>query len=114
MMNKSLAAIPVLIIAWAGPAFAATDAVALADAKHCTACHDAKAEKYGPSFRDIARRFRGLNNAKPMLVRIVQSGTDTPSAVYHWGASKMPPDSVRAPVSEAESEVLVDYVLSVQ
>jgi hypothetical protein len=32
--------------------------------------------------------------------------------VYHWGATKMPAASARAPVSKEEAEVLAEYVLS--
>jgi len=115
MMKTTLAATLLGFAACCAPVLAADDPAALADAKHCTVCHDTKVDKVGPSFRDIARRFKGLNNARPMLVRVVQaSGTDTPSTPYHWGATKMPPAGVRVPVSEAEAGILVDYILGIQ
>jgi len=42
---------------------------------------------------------------------VVQSGTDGQSVAFHWGASTMPPDNVREPVTEAEAQILVDYIL---
>ena len=87
------------------------DPVALAGAKQCFICHDDKSEMMiGPPFRDIARRYKGVSNAKAMLVEVIQSGTD--GAAHHWAASKMPAASARVPVSKEEAEVLAEYVLS--
>jgi cytochrome c len=94
------------------PALAASSGEELAKGKHCLVCHDVKTQKFAPSFTDISHRFHGLNNAKPMLVRVVQTGTASPPTVFHWVNSTMPPESVRIPVSDAEAEQLVDYVLS--
>jgi cytochrome c len=96
----------------AAPALAASSGEELAKEKHCFVCHDVKAQKFAPSFTDISRRFHGLANAKPMLVRVVQTGTGSPPTVFHWGNSTMPPDNTRIPVSDAEAEQLVDYILS--
>lgn len=85
----------------------------LARAKGCFACHAVETESAAPSFRDIARRFGGLANAKLMLVPIVHTGTDRP-AVYHWGSANMPPEGARRPVTNEEAEALVDYILSVK
>ena len=112
-----LAAIGALFVALAAGTAAAADAPAmspkdLATAKHCDVCHDPQMPKVGPAFRDVARRYAGLNNAQDMLARIIRTGSGSPSAVYHWSASQMPPDSVRVPVSDAEASVLANYVLS--
>ena len=80
--------------------------------EECFTCHDAKSELIGPSFSDIARRFKGVSNAETMLAGVIQSGTDRPGVVYHWGATKMPPASARVAVSNDEAEVLAEYVLS--
>ena len=84
------------------------DPVALAGAKQCFVCHDGKSQvMMGPSFRDIARRYKAVSNAKSMLAEVIQSGTEG-----RWAASKMPATSDRAPVSKEEAEVLAEYVLS--
>lgn len=85
----------------------------LAKAKGCFVCHNVETEGVAPSFRDIARRFGGLTNAKLMLVPIVHTGTDRP-AVYHWGSANMPPEGARRPVTNEEAEALIDYILSVK
>jgi len=91
----------------ASPAMGA-DPVALAGAKQCFICHDGKLEMMiGPPFKDIARRYKGVSNAKATVVEVIQSGTQG-----HWAASKMPDASRRVAVSKEEAEVLAEYVLS--
>jgi cytochrome c len=113
MFNKSLCIASIFIFAHVSTAYA-VEGAALADAKGCMSCHSLKTETIGPSFRDISRRFHGLKNAKPMLVRVVQTGTDTASVPYHWGSIKMPSVSARVPVTQEEAEQLIDYVLSIR
>jgi cytochrome c len=104
------ATLSLALIVGSAPVYA-DDAAALAKAKHCFECHGAKTEGVGPSFTDIARRFSGLKNAKSMLVSVIEAGSDSPTAIYHWSHIKMPPAAVRVPVSKAEAGVLADYVL---
>lgn len=122
MKRLALMLFAISSVAMAGAAMAQTDAPAtpVADAsaliksKHCFVCHDEKMHKIGPAFRDVSRRYRGLKNAKERLVRIIHGGSDTPTAVYHWGDTTMPPESVRIPVSDAEAAILADYILQLK
>ena len=110
-MRKSMITLMLCAGALAGPALGA-DPVALAGAKQCFICHDGKSEvrsMIGPPFKDIARRYKGVSNAKSMLVDAIQNGTEG-----HWAAGKMPAASQQAPVSKEEAEVLAEYVLSVE
>jgi cytochrome c551/c552 len=112
MLRFKVAAVLALALVPATLAMASSSpGEALATAKHCFSCHDVKTKKFAPSFTDISHRFRGLENSKMMLARVVQSGTDGQSVAFHWGASTMPPDNVREPVTEAEAQILVDYIL---
>ena len=111
--TTKLATALALALMLSGTALAA-EGEALAKAKMCFTCHELKGENHGPSFQDIARRFSGLSNAKRMLVKEVQSGTYVPGVARHWGTMKMPKDSDREPVSQAEAEQLVDYILSIK
>jgi cytochrome c len=86
----------------------------LARTKGCFGCHSIRGSAIGPSFQDIASRFAPLKNAKPMLVRVVITGSNNVAPPFHWGGMKMPPDVARVDVNEAEAEQLVDYVLSVR
>ena len=109
-MNKTIIASMLCAVALSSPAMGA-DPAALAKAKQCFTCHDAKSELIGPSFSAIARRFKGVSNAKTTLTGVIQAGSDRPGVVYHWGATKMPSASARLPVSKEEAEVLAEYVL---
>ena len=109
-MNRTMIVLMLCAGALTSPAMGA-DPAALAKAKQRLTCHDAKSEVIGPSFSDIARRFKGVNNAKTVLAGIIQAGSDRPG-VYHWGATKMPAASARLPVSKEEADVLAEYVLS--
>ena len=106
-MNKTMIVLMLCAGVLAGPAMGA-DPVALAGDKQCFICHDGKSEMMiGPPFRDIARRYKGVSNAKAMLAEVIQSGTEG-----RWAASKMPAASARVPVSKEEAEQLAEYVLS--
>ena len=108
-MKRTMIVVMLCAGALTGPAIGA-DPVALAGVKQCFICHDGKTEvrsMIGPPFRDIARRYKAVSNAKTMLADVIQSGTEG-----HWAASKMPDPSRRVAVSKEEAEVLVEYVLS--
>jgi len=107
----SLVLSTVAAMASATPVYA-DDAAALDKAKNCFVCHGATTEGVGPSFTDIARRFSGLKNAKSMLASVIEVGSDSAPATYHWSHLKMPPAAARVPVTKAEAGVLADYVLS--
>ena len=111
-MRKIILSTLILSFSLAGPAFAGAGE-GLVQVKQCMSCHDVSADKVGPSFQNIARRFSGLKNAKTMLAHVVISGSEK-GAVYHWGPEKMPADTVRVPVSMAEAEEMVDYILSLK
>ena len=74
-MNRTMIVLMLCAGALTSPAMGA-DPAALAKAKQCFTCHDAKSELIGPSFSDIARRFKGVSNAKTMLAGVIQAGSD--------------------------------------
>jgi cytochrome c len=41
---------------------------ALAKSSGCMNCHDMTAKKMGPSFKDIAAKYKGKADAEPMIV----------------------------------------------
>jgi cytochrome c len=110
-MSKTMIVLMLCAGAVTSPAMGA-DPAALAEAKQCFTCHAAKSELIGPSFSDIARRFKGVKNAESMLAGVIQVGSDRPGVMYHWGTTKMPAATARVPVSKDEAEVLAKYVLS--
>jgi cytochrome c len=107
-MNKTFLCVAALSAAAAFPSHAAST-FDLVKQKQCLFCHKVDGELVGPSFKDIAKGFSGVQDAKAVLQRAVVQGTD--STPYHWGAAKMPPGYVRTSVSQAEAAEIVDWIL---
>jgi cytochrome c len=84
------------------------DFARLSKASGCTACHAMDAKFIGPSWKDIASRYKDDPHARAMLIEKVKKGSRGA-----WddvtGGVPMPPYSPR--VSEADIEQLVDYIL---
>ena len=77
---------------------------ALAAAKNCLACHNIDKKVVGPSYKDVAAKYRGDQTAAARLVtKVMQGGGGV------WGVVKMPSNPQ---VSEAEARKLVAWVLS--
>lgn len=75
----------------------------------CMACHAIDKKVVGPSWHDVAERYRGDAGAKEALIQKVKMG-----GKGNWtevtGGVPMPPYSPR--VSDADIESLVDFVLA--
>jgi cytochrome c len=83
------------------PAFASQQ---LAKDKNCLACHAIDKKLVGPSYKDIAAKYKGDKNAQAMLVKKVRDG-----GVGAWGQIPMP---ANPQVNEQEAQALVKWVLS--
>ena len=80
--------------------------LALATAKGCMACHDIGAKKVGPSYKEVAKKYAGQNDAEAKLVqKVLNGGSGT------WGAIPMPANKTMG-VTEADAKKLVAWVLS--
>ncbi|HWS73817.1 MAG TPA: c-type cytochrome [Quisquiliibacterium sp.] len=85
----------------AAPAMANAD---LAKKYNCTACHAADKKMVGPSYKDVAAKYKGQADAVAKLSDKVKKGG---SGV--WGPVPMPPN---AAVPDADIKVLVEWVLA--
>jgi cytochrome c len=85
----------------AAPALANAD---LAKKYNCTACHAADKKMVGPSYKDVAAKYKGQADAVAKLSDKVKKGG---SGV--WGPVPMPPN---AAVPDADLKVLVEWVLA--
>ncbi len=56
----------------------------LADASRCLVCHDVDTTVTGPSWRDVAKRYRGNPEAESILVKRVFEGSSG-----NWGKESM-------------------------
>lgn len=73
--------------------------------KHaCLSCHAADKKLVGPSYKDVAAKYRGQKDAEKILAEKIRKG-----GAGVWGQIPMPPN---ANVSDADLKVLVAYILS--
>jgi len=78
---------------------------ALAKAKNCMACHAIDKKLVGPSYKDVAAKYKGNADAVDTLAAKVKAG-----GKGTWGQVPMPPNNV----TPEEAKKLVTWVLSVK
>jgi cytochrome c len=73
--------------------------------KHaCFACHAVDKKLVGPSYKDVAAKYRGVKGAEAKLFEKVKKG-----GTGVWGQVPMPPN---AAVPDADLHTLVKWILS--
>ena len=100
-----LAAAAVTALAFA-PGAQAADAEGLAKSSGCLACHTVDKKLVGPSYKDVADKYRKDKNAEATLVKKVKEG-----GKGNWGDIPMPPNGH---VKDADIKTLVDWILSLK
>lgn len=96
------ALIALLAVAAVSPAFANAD---LAAKKNCLACHATDKKLVGPSYKDVAAKYKGQKDAVAMLATKIQKG-----GVGVWGQVPMPANNV----TPDEAKQLATWVLSIK
>ena len=98
-----------IIFALAMTAAAAAPALAdqaLATSKNCMACHAVDKKIVGPSYKDVAAKYKADKGAADKLAtKIIKGGAGV------WGAVAMP---ANPQVNEAEAKQLVSWILSLK
>lgn len=97
--------LPALISAAAmltlAPAFADQ---ALATSKNCMACHAVDKKLVGPSYKDVASKYKADKAAvDKLVVKVIKGGSGA------WGAVPMP---ANPQVNDADAKKLVTWILS--
>jgi cytochrome c len=89
----------------AGVAFAGQVAAdeALAKAKNCLTCHAADKKVVGPSYKDVAAKYKGQGDAVAKLAAKIKTG-----GKGVWGEVPMPPNNV----TDDEAKKLAAWVLA--
>jgi cytochrome c len=85
------------------PALAQED---LAKKNGCTACHALDKKIVGPSFKEVAAKYRNDKTAEAKLIDKVKKG-----GVGVWGQVPMPPNTT---VKDEDIKTLVKWVLSLK
>ncbi len=76
----------------------------LAKDSGCMACHQIDTKVVGPSFKEIAAKYKDDSAAEAALIEKVKKGGSGA-----WGSVPMPPNSPR--VSDADIQTLVEWIL---
>lgn len=97
--------IPVLfaatLVALSNTAYASQQ---LAQQRGCMSCHQVERKVVGPSYRDIAKKYKGDASAEARLVEAVKKG-----GKGVWGNVPMPP---HPQVKDEDIQTIVQWVLS--
>jgi cytochrome c len=102
-MKLDSIALAVALVAAAGSA-AAADPAELAKKHQCLSCHAVDKKGVGPSYKDIAAKYKGDKGAEARLIEKVKKG-----GTGVWGQMPMPPN---AGVKDDDLKALVQWVLS--
>ena len=103
-MKALLVAAGASFVLAAAPALA-QDMAKLATTKGCLACHQVDKKVVGPSYKEVANKYRTDKTAEAKLVKkVLDGGTGA------WGQVPMPPN--KATVNEKEAVSLVKWILS--
>ena len=98
-------------LAFAGSAFGQAKAdpkaaEALMQKSGCVACHAVDKKVIGPSYQDVAAKYKGDKDAATKLAAKVKAGGQGV-----WGPVPMPPN---AQVSDADVKTLVAWILTLK
>jgi cytochrome c len=100
---KSVISVIVATISLGMAGFAlAADMPAAAKSK-CNACHDVDKKKVGPSYTDIAMKYKGDADAVAKLDANITKG-----GAFGWKMGKMPPKGMGA--NEADVKAMAEYI----
>ena len=88
-------------------ALAGDPAEALAQKSGCLNCHGVSNKILGPSYKDVAAKYKGDKTAETRLITKVKAGGSGA-----WGSMPMPPNSPQ--VKDEDIKTIVKWVLSLQ
>jgi cytochrome c len=92
-----------LSLAMAMPALPARADLALAKSQNCMSCHNIEKKIVGPSYKDIAAKYKGDTTAPARLANKIMAGGGGV-----WGVVKMPSNPQ---VSDADAKKLAHWIL---
>ncbi|HEY2627520.1 MAG TPA: c-type cytochrome [Usitatibacter sp.] len=101
ILAAAIALAPVAVLADEAPA-----GEALAQKNGCLACHAVDKKIVGPSYKEVATKYRADKDAQAKLEKKVKQGGQGV-----WGAIPMPPNGA---ASDADIKSLVKWILSLK
>lgn len=107
-MNTVSGSILIGVLVLSAPAFATSK---LVKEKQCLQCHAVSKDTIGPSFKHIAKLWKGNKDAEKSLTATIQKGS-TDGGGQHWDMkAKMPDDSERPTISDAEAKKIYQWIM---
>ena len=103
-MKKSFVLAAIVVAVACAPALANEE---LAKKNGCMACHQIDKRVVGPSYKEVAAKYRGDKTAEAKLIDKVKKG-----GVGVWGQVPMPPNTPL--VKDEDVKALVKWVLSLK
>jgi cytochrome c len=101
----TLSALSTLILAGTVNAADAKAMEALAQKNGCLACHSVDKKVLGPSYKDVAAKYKADKSAEAKLVEKVMKGS-----TGAWGSMPMP--AANAQVKEDDVKAIVNWIMS--
>ena len=102
LFKPALLAASLVFLAPMSHAVDAAAAKALAQKSACLSCHAVDKKLVGPSYKDVAAKYKGKGAEATLAAKIKKGG------VGAWGNVPMPPNNV----TDAEAASLVKWVMS--
>ncbi|MBK9134705.1 MAG: c-type cytochrome [Betaproteobacteria bacterium] len=104
-MRKSLLALGLATAVFAAPSFAQANIEATMTKALCLTCHAKDKKLVGPSYKDVAAKYKGKADAVAMLSAKVRKGGQGV-----WGPVPMPPTGADK-ISDADLKAAIEWVL---
>ena len=101
-MSRILSVLMPALMILAAPT-AAQASLDMAKKNACMACHAVDKKLVGPSYKEVAAKYKGEKDAATMLAEKIQKG-----GTGAWGQIPMPPN----PVTPEEAKTLATWVLT--
>jgi len=92
-------------VSLSGAAALAADAPQLLKDKACLACHIVDKKLVGPSYKEVAAKYKSRKDAEAYLVKKIKEGS-----TGVWGQVAMPANAV----SDADAKTLAKYILTIK
>lgn len=99
MKSAVISAVLAVAVLASAPAFANKD---LATKNGCMACHGVDKKVVGPSFQDVAKKYKAADEAA-LVAKVKKGGSGV------WGAIPMPPN---ASAKDDDLKTLVKWILA--
>lgn len=106
MMLRAILAVGSFAVLISGVPAQAEDMPSQFKTEHCTMCHSVDHKMVGPSYKDIADKYRGDATAHEKLEKKVKEGGGGV-----WGTAKMPP---HPNTSAADIDLMIKWILALK